>query len=213
MKRGEQMTRQELYKQADGYKAQQVASKWRARMETKESQTLAYREMYTLAKEKDLQITEALLKKFHEFVLEEKGLKEEVGTYRKESIEATRTGHIPPAPEELERLIGHFISQMQISRQMFHPIEFAAICHKRILELCPFKEGNEEVAMLIMNLILAHHGYAVLPNFEGQEAEYLKTLKAAQHPSSLDIDGFIYFIAQCVVKKQEEQEKELKNIN
>lgn len=195
------MTRQELYKQADQYKETLAAHKAIGYME---AEAIANGYMYTLSKEKEIQITEALLKKFHEFVLKEKGITEAAGSYRTESIKATSTGHIPPAPEELERLMGHFISQMQISRQMFHPIEFAAICHKRILELYPFEEGNEEVAMLVMNLILAHHGYTILPSFKGQEAEYLRTLKAAQHPSSPDIDGFIYFIAQCVVNRQEE---------
>lgn len=199
------MTRQELYKQADRYKEKIAAHQSTDCMETQPSQTVAYSYMYTLAKEKEIQITEALLKKFHELVLEEKDLKEEAGNYRNIIIKEPGIRHTPPAPAELAHLMSHFIGQMQISRQMFHPIEFAAICHKRVLEICPFKEGNKEVAMLVMNLILAHHGYEIIPSFTAQEGDYLSTLEAAQHPSSPDIDSFISFIAQCVVKIEEDK--------
>ena len=199
------MTRQELYRQADAYKEKIAANKCQVDMEIKTSKKGVYDYMYTLAKEKEIQITEALLKKFHKLVLEEKGQIEGVGSYRNIMIKGSGTRFAPPAPDELEHLMSHFISQMQVSRQMFHPIEFAAICHKRIMEICPFKEGNEEVAMLVMNLILVHHGYERIISFKMQEKEYLSTLEAAQHPSSPDIDGFIYFIAQCVVKVEKEK--------
>lgn len=203
------MTRQELYKQADRYKEKIAANPSKDCMEAETSQTAAYSYMYALAKEKEIQITEALLKKFHELVLEEKGLMEEAGRYRNIMIKEISTSHTPPAPDELEHLMSHFIGQMQISRQMFHPIEFAAICHKRVLEISPFKEGNEEIAMLVMNLILAHHGYETIPSFKAQEDDYLNTLEAAQHPSSPDIDSFISFIAQYVVRIEEEKCKKL----
>ena len=203
------MTRQELYKQADVYKEKIAANQLIDHMDSEVSEGSVYSYLYTLAKEKEIQITEELLKKFHELVLEEKGLAEEAGSYRKIMIKGIGTRHMPPAPEELEHLMSHFIGQMQISRQMFHPIEFAAICHKRVMEICPFKEGNEEVAMLVMNLILVHHGYGMIKSFKNQEDDYLRTLEAAQHPSSPDIDSFIEFIARCVVKVEEEECKKL----
>ncbi len=199
------MTRQELYRQADAYKEKIIANKSQTGMEMGTSEKGVYGYMYTLAKEKEVQITEVLLKKFHELILEEMGLIEEAGNYRSIMIKGRSTRFSPPAPDELEHLMSHFISQMQISRQMFHPIEFAAICHKRILEICPFKEYNEEVAMAVMNLILVHQGYEMITSFKDQEGEYLRTLELAQHPSSPDIDGFIYFIAQCVVKVEKEK--------
>lgn len=201
------MTRQELYRKADEYKEKIGTSHSMSSEQADVSKAYSY--ILSLAKEKEIQITEALLKKFHELALEEKGLEEEMGSYRTIAIQETGTSHIPPAPDELEHLMKHFISQMQISRQMFHPIEFAAICHKRVMEICPFKEGNQELAMFVMNLILAHHGYEIITSFKAQEAEYLSTLVAAQHPSSPDIDSFISFIAEYVVKIEEEKCKTL----
>lgn len=201
------MTRQELYRKADEYKEKIVTSHMTISEQADVSKAYSY--ILSLAKEKEIQITEALLKKFHELALEEKGLKEESGRYRTIAIQNIETSHMPPVPEELEHLMKHFISQMQISRQMFHPIEFAAICHKRVMEIHPFKEGNKEVAMLVMNLILAHHGYEMITSFKAEEAEYLRTLVAAQHPSSPDIDSFINFVAQKVVQLEEEKYKTL----
>ena len=107
---------------------------------------------------------------------------------------------MPPKASELQRLIGHFISQLQISRQMFHPIEYATICHKRILELYPFEDKNEEVAFLVLNVLLAQVGFKPIVMSEEKRIQYLKLLKAAQHPSHPDIDGLITFIAKCEVE-------------
>lgn len=198
------MTRQELYRQAEEYKEKLGVMKSQIDRETSPSKSGISGYIQSLGKEKEIQITEGLLKKIHELILKEKGLIEEGGNYRDIMIKGINPRFPLPKPHELEHLMSHFISQMKISRQMFHPIEFAAICHKRILEICPFKERNEEVAMWVMNLILVHEGYEMITSFKEQE-EYLKVLEAAQHPSSPDIDSFIYFIAQCVVKVEQEK--------
>ena len=72
--------------------------------------------------------------------------------------------------------------------------------HKRILELYPFEDKNEEVAFLVLNLLLKQAGYKAISINEVEKVQYIELLRVAQHPSHPNIDGFITFIAQCVVK-------------
>ena len=211
------MTRQELLKVAEAYKEkiaiyqENTKENVKAVMLPAGATQRAYEVILELAEKGEMDITEVLLKKLHALCNETtiSDNDKDYEGYRTINIQPEWTKYTPPAPEELEHLMSHFIGQMQISRQMFHPIEFAAICHKRVMEICPFKEGNEEVAMLLMNLILVHHGYEMITSFKAQEENYLSTLEAAQHPSHPDIDRFITFIAQCVVKIEEEKCKQL----
>ena len=169
-------------------------------------------ELYQLADERKINNTQNCLVQFQtdsKTMLTEESLKEMhmllggTGVYRTEDLQSKPIGIKPPEAGELPRLMGHFISQLQISRQMFHPIEYATICHKRILELYPFKDKNEEVAFLLLNVLLMQGGYQPITIEETQRAEYISKLQAAQHPSHPDIDGFITFIVECEVRRQE----------
>ena len=50
-------------------------------------------------------------------------------------------------------------------RDNFHPVEFAALLHKKFIFIHPFKDGNGRVARLLMNACLIQDGYipAVIP--------------------------------------------------
>lgn len=170
------MTRQKLFKLADEYK------------ETQDRKSL-----FNLENDEAAVLTEESLKQFHQIL-------GGTGKYRTDKMQTTPIGTVLAPVEELSHLIGHFISQLQISRQMFHPIEYATICHKRILELYPFEDKNEEVAFLVLNLLLTQSGYKAIVIGETEKEEYRKLLRAAQHPSHPSIDEFITFIAECEVK-------------
>lgn len=172
------MTRQELYKWADEH-----------RVETNNNCLFAFQV------DQKTMLTEESLKEMHKLL-------GGTGDYRTDDLKSEPIGIKPPEASELERLIGHFISQLQISRQMFHPIEYATICHKRILELYPFVDKNEEVAFLLLNVLLMQGGYQPIVIDESKKSEYVSKLQAAQHPSHPDIDGFITFMAQCEVEAQ-----------
>lgn len=172
------MTRQELYKLADAH-----------RVESGNNCLL------TFQTNPKTMLTEESLKEMHKLL-------GGTGVYRNGNLESKPIGINPPEASELVRLIGHFISQLQISRQMFHPIEYATICHKRILELYPFEDKNEEVAFFVLNVLLMQGGYQPITIEEAQKEIYVSKLQAAQHPSHPDIDGFITFIAECEVKAQ-----------
>ncbi|MBE6024189.1 MAG: hypothetical protein E7231_13505 [Cellulosilyticum sp.] len=170
------MTRQECFKLVDELKM------------TQEKQML-----FPLEIDEKLMLTEEGLKQMHQVL-------GGTGKYRTGSLTVEPIGIMPPEASELERLMGHFISQLQISKQMFHPIEYATICHKRILELYPFEDKNEEVAFLVLNILLSQAGLKPVRMSDNQKGEYIKLLRAAQHPSHPDIDSLITFIARYEVE-------------
>ena len=170
------MTTQELFKLADECKKNEEDKR-----------------LFSLEADAEAMLNEEKLKQLHQIL-------GGTGEYRKNQLKIEPIGITPPEASELNRLMGHFISQLQISKKMFHPIEYAAICHKRILELYPFEDKNEEVAFLVLNLLLKQAGYEAISISEVERIRYIELLRAAQHPSHPNIDGFITFIAQCVVK-------------
>ena len=153
------------------------------------------RHLFEIEQNQKILFTEQILRQMHQVL-------GGTGAYRKKDAIQGSSRAVPEAAE-VPRLVGHFISQLQISKQMFHPIEYAAICHKRILELCPFEDKNEELAFLVLNLLLSQAGYPpVIIRLEDRRV-YEETLIKAQHPSQPDIDAFFKFIARCVVNSGE----------
>ena len=176
------MKPKEIFNKVDQYKAKKQIST-----------------LFELECNEEAVLTEEILKKMHRMLGGD-------GEYRQDMPQAN-TDHVQlPEASEVPRLVGHFMSQLQISRQMFHPIEYAAICHKRILELCPFNDKNEEVAFLVLNLLLKQAGYESIIIKKEERETYREILRKAQHPSQPDIDSFIAFIGQCVLRSCEENQ-------
>lgn len=154
---------------------------------------VAYDYIKEMAEKRTFEITEEMVKKVAAYLDEAN----QTG-YRTDKIKPLET-HTPPAPEELDHFMGHFIGQMQMSKKMFHPIEFAALVHKRIMDIRPFKEKNREIAMLITNFIFQSEGYPMIWIPDEMKQRYEDILKKAQHPSSPQIDDWLSFIAERVV--------------
>jgi Fic family protein len=129
---------------------------------------------------------------------------DEAGLYRKTQEYVSSTQYLPPKAEDVEHLMEHFINQMQTSRKFMHPIEFAAMSHKRLVDIHPFKDGNEIIAGLFMNLILVNAGYGITTIPSELRNEYSNALKMTQIKNNLDIDAFISFIAERVMETEKE---------
>lgn len=99
--------------------------------------------MLSMARMEQLEITETIIKRLH-YLFYNKMDQEEAGQYRKSQVYISGTEYLPPAPEEVPHLMEHFINQIQNSKKLMHPIEFASICHKRLVDIHPFKDGMEE---------------------------------------------------------------------
>ncbi len=161
----------------------------------------AYDYMLTLAGSEELMISEAAIKMLHYIFYQELD-PAEAGQYRT-CTDASEGGKLqPPKPEEVAHFMEHFMNQMQSSIRFLHPIEFAAICHKRLLDIHPFKAGNGRIARLFMNLILVHEGYAVTSIMPELRKEYFQALTLSQQINQLDIDTLIEFVAERVIEAE-----------
>lgn len=122
------------------------------------------------------------------------------GIYRQGPALPCGEGHKPPEASELHHFMGHFINQMLTSRPMFHPVEFAAIAYKRLLDIYPFDTCNEEVAALFMNLLLSASGYPVVTIPAAYTEEYEAAMIEARKMPFPDTDPLLRLICKCMNK-------------
>lgn len=86
------------------------------------------------------------------------------------------------------------------TRDKYHPVEFAALLHKKFVFIHPFKDGNGRVARLLMNAALIQEGYlpTVIPPI--LRSKYIELLEKAHY----DDKDFIDFIAERVIESQKD---------
>jgi hypothetical protein len=116
------------------------------------------------------------------------------GAYRTEDLLPDGPHHNPPKASDLNHFMGHFINQMKTSRIMFHPIEFAAIAYKRLLDISPFAAQNEQTAALYLNLLLSVSGYPILPLPSTLGEEYSAAMEKAREMPFPDTDPLVSLI-------------------
>lgn len=168
-----------------------------------ESDTEIYDYILSQAGTEQLDITEDIMKHLH-FIMYHKVNKDEAGQYRTNPIDVSGAKYTPAAPEDVPRLMEHFINQMQNSKRMMHPIEYASMCHKRLADIHPFNEGNDTVALLILNLILVNEGYGVAVISQKSYKTYEDALALSRRKMNPDIDMLINFIAACILESQKD---------
>lgn len=161
----------------------------------------AYEFMLSLSKQKELDITRENIVRLHE-LLYEKSNPVIAGKLRDVSLTIKESNYTPPAPAELDHLMDHLADQLDSSKYALHPIELAALAHKRLLDIYPFLQGNGQVARLLMNLILSHagYGYAIIPpDTRSQYVNALNTSRRLYNP-----DPITQVIAECIVNTNKE---------
>lgn len=208
------MTIQELLKQADQYR--EKLSQLNDEQQKKITEAFCFKLADSIGCQKnsavilyikdkigiDMNITEEMINRIH-FLLQEGSEVQMAGQYRMIQIPGSNS-HQPPAAEDLPHLMEHFISQMSISKKMFHPIEFAVMCYKRIMDMLPFAEANDKVALVLMNCILWNEGYGIVSIPSSRFNEFQTVLSDAQKVGYPDIDGFISFITNRVIEMEQE---------
>lgn len=177
----------------------------------------AYDYMLSMAGAEQLDITEDMIKRMHYF-LYHRVASEEAGQYKKGQADlsdaehehsAADTEHKQPGVEDIPHLMEHFINQMRSSRQMLHPIEYAAICYKRLMDIGPFGEGNGKVARLLMNAVLVNNGYCVTTIPLERHEEFENALEESRKDNNTHIDGLINLLAECVIAAMKEYMRKL----
>ena len=79
--------------------------------------------------------------------------------FRSSSIKILDGTFDAAAPEDLPQLMRHLPDQILSSRFTLHPIELAAMSLKRLIDISPYEEKNEEAAVLLMDRILTGAGF------------------------------------------------------
>ena len=142
----------------------------------------AYDFMLELARQQDMKITEETIWKLHRLF------------YQK--VDADQAGQYRSIPQ----LMKHLADQIHSSRSTLHPIELAAMAHKRLVDIHPFVDGNGRTARLLMNLILVNAGYGVVSIPPIWRNDYINALSASRRLN--DIEPFSKLIAECVIETE-----------
>lgn len=84
------------------------------------------------------------------------------------------------SPEETPMLMADLIQwyQTEEAKGELTPLDLAALFHYRYIRIHPFEDGNGRIARLIMNYILARHGYPLIVVPTKTKQEYLSVLSS-----------------------------------
>ncbi len=144
-------------------------------------------------------ISEALIKQLHHlfyFRIDEHN----AGKYRSVKVYLSGSKYPLPVPEDVPNLMHDFIDELRTIRLQMHPVEFAALVHKKLVFIHPFIDGNGRVARLLMNLALLQDGYTITIIPPIMRADYFNALEKAHSDDS----NFINFIATMVKETQQD---------
>lgn len=159
----------------------------------------AYDFMLKMARQPVVLITENIIKELHRLFYS--GIDADVaGRYRDIQVYITGTEYLPPAPEDISKLMGVFIKKINSLAEQLHPIELSALAHKWLVDIHPFQDGNGRTARLLMNLILINKGYGVVSIPPVLRLEYIDALRVSQREENPSNEQFINLIAECVIE-------------
>ncbi len=159
----------------------------------------AYNFMLELARQQNMNITEDIIKKLHRLFYQKVDA-DQAGHYRSIQVYISGTEYVPPAPEEVPVLMNHLTDQLHSSQTVLHPIELAAMAHKRLVDIHPFIDGNGRTARLLMNLILVNAGYGVALIPPIWRNDYINALSASRQ--QYNMGAFSKLIAECVIETE-----------
>lgn len=157
----------------------------------------AYNFMFTLLNNKE--ITEEHILMMHKLFYNDFE-PEYAGKYRNMNVIIAGSNYSVMDFNNINYEMSKLITWIKVSRQHHHPVEFAALLHKKFVFIHPFKDGNGRVARLLMNTSLIQDGYllAIIPPI--LRNEYILLLEKA-HKNDRQ---FVDFIADRVKESQKE---------
>ncbi len=125
--------------------------------------------------------------------------RQNAGTYRDRQVRITGSQYPTAKPENIRGEMAALLEWADTQREKIHPVEFAALLHKRFVFIHPFIDGNGRVARLLMNAALIQDGYlpAIIP--PAKRRRYIDALETAH----TDDKPFIDFIASQVLESQQ----------
>jgi len=157
----------------------------------------SYDFMFSLIKKRD--ISEQDILTMHKLFFSEID-NEQAGVYRNQQVFISGSEFPVTEVSKLKTEMAELIEWIKKDRGKYHPVEFAALLHKKFVFIHPFIDGNGRLTRLLMNTALIQDGYmiAIIPPI--LRAEYITLLEKAHTNDK----PFIDFIAERVLETQKE---------
>jgi Fic family protein len=157
----------------------------------------AYDYMFTLLENNDIKEIDILYlhKLFYQNIEEDFA-----GKYRDFPVFISGSNYPVTKVEDIQNEIKKLCKWIKKDRKKYHPVEFAALLHKKFVFIHPYKDGNGRVARLLMNTALIQDGYlpAIIPPI--LRSEYISFLEKAHE----DDRAFINFIVERELESQKD---------
>ena len=163
----------------------------------------AYDYMVSLARSRDFQITEDVIRRLH-FLFYSGIDAEEAGQYRKGQVFISGTEYVPPTAGEIPVQMAWLIRDLDQKQAVLHPVAYAAYAHRRLVDIHPFQDGNGRTARLLMNLLLIRQGYCVVSIPPILRHDYIAALQIAQRSENPSDEAFVRLIAECELEAQKD---------
>ena len=157
----------------------------------------SYEYMFTIIHNKE--ITEGNILYLHELFYQNIG-RQFAGVYRDEDVIVSGSKYPVTHFEKINADMSEFCKWMIEEKNNYHPVEFAAQVHKKLVFIHPFINGNGRVARLLMNLSLIRDGYlpVIIPPI--LRNEYIASLEKAHTNDK----GFVEFIKDREIESQKD---------
>lgn len=156
----------------------------------------AYNLLYNLSKKE--YITEEDIKELH-YLFYYRIDRNNAGKYRNKPAIITGSDVELPAPSEIPQSMSSFATEIPEYKTKYHPVEFAALLHIKLVNIHPFIDGNGRTARLLMNLALLQAGYVITIIPPVVRSDYIDALKATNKKNNVP---FVNLISNMVYESQ-----------
>lgn len=164
----------------------------------------AYDHMFTLLRSE--KITEKDILTFHTLLQGSLDNNAVPGEYRDIPAFVSGSDAVFTSPQDIQADMDDFFTFIQEKRDTFHPVEFAAILHKKLILIHPFADGNGRVTRLIMNTASIQKGFLPVIIPPVLRSEYIDSLRKVDKNDR----DFFKFIYGCELETQKEMLRLLK---
>jgi len=155
----------------------------------------AYDYLYQLATHKTLEEQDIL--ELHRLFYQQIDA-EHAGKYRNMVVFISGSQYTVTPPQKVGPEMKKFVDWFNRQETKMHPVEFAALVHKKFVFIHPFIDGNGRLARLLMNLALLRNEYSIALIPAVLRHEYIASLELAH----TDDKHFKEFIADRVIATQ-----------
>ncbi|MCP4653723.1 MAG: Fic family protein [Candidatus Omnitrophica bacterium] len=135
-------------------------------------------------------VSERLIRMLHQLVVQDTD-KEWAGRYRNSNVYITGTSHLPPDASNIANHMQKLVKWFIKAEKKFHPIEFAALFHHKLVHIHPFFDGNGRAARLAMNVLLMQQGYPLVIILKNDRKRYYRVLELADRGKYEELTLFI----------------------